>query len=141
MRSEHNGGASLAAFLLAVSTITLLMVSPVEGQVGNTCVVTAFPGEPDACQGDLLFCKGFFETFGTCEECSPVGQLSECEVQFASNGPDTVANCQRSCFDFYACTTNADCQDVPGPLAQACTSGVCTGIDECDTNADCPAYS
>merc|ERR1711934_135472 len=109
MRSEHNRGASLAAFLLAVSTITLLMVSPVEGQGGNTCVVTAFPGEPDACQGDLLFCKGFFETFGTCEECSPVGQLSECEVQFASNGPDTVANCQRSCFDFYACTTNADC--------------------------------
>ena len=34
MRSEHNRGASLGAFLLAVSTITLLMVSPVEGQVG-----------------------------------------------------------------------------------------------------------
>ena len=32
MRSEHNRGASLAAFLLAVSTITLLFVSPVEGQ-------------------------------------------------------------------------------------------------------------
>ena len=71
MRSEHNGGASLAAFLLAVSTVTLLFVSPVEGQVGDACVVTAFPGEPEACQGDLLFCDT-----GTCEECSPELTLS-----------------------------------------------------------------
>ena len=61
MRSEHNRGASLAAFLLAVSTVTLLFVSPVEGQVGDACVVTAFPGEPGSCpvtdgQGKPLFC-------------------------------------------------------------------------------------
>ena len=123
MRSEHNRGASLGAFLLAVSTVTLLMVSPVEGQVGQPCVVTAFPGEPEACQGDLLFCDT-----GTCEECSPVGQLSECEVQFASNGPDQVANCQRECFDYYACATNADCPDF-WPL---CTNGQC---GECEVSA------
>ena len=118
MRSEHNGGASLAAFLLAVSTVTLLFVSPVEGQVGDACVVTAFPGEPEACpatdsQGNLLFCDT-----GTCEECCPSSgrfptcQLSDCDRLFAGDGADQVANCQRECFDYYACATNADCPDA-----------------------------
>merc|ERR1711934_945634 len=61
MRSEHNRGASLGAFLLAVSTMTLLFVSPVEGQVGDACVVTALPGETGSCpplddQGNPLLC-------------------------------------------------------------------------------------
>ena len=127
MRSEHNGGASLAAFLLAVSTVTLLFVSPVEGQVGDACVVTAFPGEPEACpatddQGNLLFCDT-----GTCEECCPSSgrfpncQLNDCDRLFAGDGADQVANCQRSCFDYYACATNADC---PGSLP-FCTNGQC----------------
>ena len=118
MRSEHNGGASLAAFLLAVSTVTLLFVSPVEGQVGDACVVTAFPGEPEACpatdsQGNLLFCDT-----GTCEECCPSSgrfpncQLNDCDRLFAGDGADQVANCQRECFDYYACATNADCPDA-----------------------------
>ena len=49
MRSEHNRGASLAAFLLAVSTMTLLFVSPVEGQ-GAPCTTNvdclSDPSEP-----------------------------------------------------------------------------------------------
>ena len=138
MRSEHNRGASLAAFLLALSTVTLLMVSPVEGQ-GEACVVTAFPGEPEACpatdsQGNLLFCDT-----GTCEECCPSSgrfptcQLSDCDRLFAGDGADQVANCQRECFDYYACATNADCPDA----LPFCNAGEC-GL-ECVVNADCPA--
>ena len=142
MRSEHNGGASLAAFLLAVSTVTLLFVSPVEGQ-GEACVVTAFPGEPEACpatdsQGNLLFCDT-----GTCEECCPSSgrfpncQLSDCDRLFAGDAAQ-VASCQRSCFGFYACDTDTDC---PG-TAPFCINGQC---EECVVTAfpgeigSCPA--
>ena len=105
--------------------MTLLFVSPVEGQVGDDCVTTRFPGEPGSCpplddQGEPLFCLSYqFET-GSCLACSPVGQLSECEVLFGAF-PDQVANCQRSCFDFYACATNADCPDS----LPYCTNGQC----------------
>ena len=78
MRSEHNRGASLAAFLLAVSTVTLLFVSPVEGQVGDACVVTAFPGEPEACpatddQGDALLCWPRDQ----CQTCESAGIVNQ----------------------------------------------------------------
>merc|ERR1711970_155402 len=118
MRSEHNRGASLGAFLLALSTVTLLMVSPVEGQVGVACVVTAFPGEPESCpafdsQGNPLLCVS-----GQCQTCesADIVNFDDCEIVFAAgpDGPGTilqVANCQRSCFGFYACDTNADCPD------------------------------
>ena len=156
MRSEHNGGASLGAFLLAVSTITLLMVSPVEGQnppgAGQVCDVTAFPSETGSCPpldpNDMepLFCDG-----DTCEPCFVVGAgggVSGCDqLSSGPDGPDTVANCQRSCFDFYACATNADC---PGtlpfcdidcelffPINVICTPGQCVATDpsECVVSA------
>eukprot|EP00215_Chloropicon_roscoffensis_P003058 CAMPEP_0198474680 /NCGR_PEP_ID=MMETSP1456-20131121/40434_1 /TAXON_ID=1461544 ORGANISM="Unidentified sp., Strain RCC1871" /NCGR_SAMPLE_ID=MMETSP1456 /ASSEMBLY_ACC=CAM_ASM_001119 /LENGTH=526 /DNA_ID=CAMNT_0044201377 /DNA_START=68 /DNA_END=1648 /DNA_ORIENTATION=- len=322
MRSEHNRGASLVAFLLAVSTMTLLFVSPVEGQgtpcttnadcttidpfcnvpdgetegVCGECVISAFPDEPGSCSdGDICGrqidirtgeptgvnvcepCSNFNftdtdtpaacevlvtdfsqeadvvancqrecfavyscatnadcpdtlpicnagqceisvfsptdgyacttnadctttepfcnvpdgETEGVCGECVvgafpgengscpdiPVGQTGEgpqlcgraidtpaavpicvgCAASEQEDGitsaegcdllaappfnqeADVVANCQRGCFEYYACTSDADCQDVPSPLAQACTSGVCTDIDECVSNADCPS--
>ena len=110
MRSEHNGGASLAAFLLAVSTMMLLFVSPVEGQVGDDCVVTAFPGEPGSCpatdsQGDALLCVS-----GQCQTCESAGATTpglDCSSLFA--GEDQIANCLRDCFGLYVCTFNADC--------------------------------
>ena len=104
-----------------------------EGQPGEgpqLCVRTATEAATSIC----ALCSGFAQNDGIT---TPAGcQLLE--TNFNENA-DVVANCQRGCFGFYACTTNADCQDVPGPLAQACTSGVCTDIDECGTNADCPA--
>ena len=146
MRSEHNGGASLAAFLLAVSTVTLLFVSPVEGQVGEDCNVTAFPGESGSCpatdsQGDSLLCVG-----GQCETCERnfIVLLSDCDLQFAGNA-DQVANCQRDCFDFYVCTSNANCPaDWPTCfITTGDTEGYC--ILECVVTAfpgepeSCPA--
>jgi len=178
MRSEHNRGASLAAFLLAVSTVTLLMVSPVEGQGPCTsdadcpdtlpvctngqcgeCVVSAFPGAAGSCP-DIPVGEVFAgpqtcgRTISTdpirtfCVGCASIQEdgitsAADCETVLAAppfnQEADVVANCQRGCFEYYACTSDADCQDVPSPLAQACTSGVCTDIDECATNADCPA--
>ena len=112
MRSEHNRGASLAAFLLAVSTVTLLFVSPVEGQVGDACVVTAFPGEPESCpltdgQGNPLLCLS-----GQCETCESAGISSTsfiniCRSVFADE--DQQENCLRDCFGDYDCTSDADC--------------------------------
>jgi len=184
MRSEHNRGASLAAFLLAVSTMTLLFVSPVEGQECTTdadcfpslpfcivpegategecgeCVVSAYPGGNGSCP-DIPVGEPFAgpqvcgRTTSTdpvvtsCVGCAFLAQedgitsAADCETVLAAppfnQEADVVANCQRGCFEYYACTSDADCQDVPSPLAQACTSGVCTDIDECATNADCPA--
>ena len=109
MRSEHNRGASLAAFLLAVSTVTLLFVSPVEGQ-GEDCVVTAFPGETGSCpaldvQGNPLLCVS-----GQCQTCESAGiaVLGDCAIQFDGEA-DQIANCQRDCFAHYECTSNEDC--------------------------------
>ena len=177
MRSQHNGGASLAALLLAVSTITLLFVSPVEGQgtscstnadcpttepycnlpqgategeCSSNCVISAYPGEPGSCD-DAEICGRTVSDVGiptgpiVCVPCSAFALTTQADCETELTGPpyfqeeDVVANCQRECFDYYACATNADCQDVPRPLAQACTSGVCTDIDECVSNADCPA--
>merc|ERR1711934_674256 len=111
MCSEHNGGASLAAFLLAVSTITLLFVSPVEGQVGENCVVTAFPGEPESCppldgQGNPLLCVS-----GQCQTCesADIAETGDCGIVFGVGDADQRANCQRDCFGYYTCTPNADC--------------------------------
>ena len=162
MRSEHNRGASLAAFLLAVSTITLLFVSPVEGQgppcttdadcpagepfcsylgcfIIRLCETRAFPGKTGSCpatdeSGQSLVCHA-----GTCETCAVKlrnsSSLDDCQTEYA-HFPDTtradeIANCQRSCFDYYACETNADCQDAPSPLA-LCTNGQC---GECEVSA------
>ena len=109
MRSEHNGGASLAAFLLAVSTMTLLMVSPVEGQVGDACVVNAFPGESGSCpaldgQGNPLLCVS--DQCQTCESVlTPIVTLSACDTVF-SGDEDQIENCLRDCFGIYVCTSN-----------------------------------
>merc|ERR1711934_138629 len=100
MRSEHNGGASLAAFLLAVSTMTLLFVSPVEGQLLDPCVVTAFPGEPGSCpalgNGEPLFC---YERppppAGDCHECF-FDTVSECEDFFFTPPPGFAPRLSRS---------------------------------------------
>merc|ERR1711970_490130 len=118
MRSEHNRGASLAAFLLAVSTVTLLFVSPVEGQVGDACVVTAFPGEIGSCpplddQGNPLLCVSTtFGVNGLCFTCESAGVTSgsfgtDCLIAFADE--DQQENCLRDCFGDYVCTSNADC--------------------------------
>ena len=174
MRSEHNGGASLAAFLLAVSTLTLLMVSPVEGQgtpcttdaactdpsqpfcdvpegatggLCGECVVSAFPDESGSCPDSPPQLCG--RSLGTipdtvCLGCASVtsfyGITSAPEREILATRPDlnqdadVVANCQRECFDFYACATNADC---PGTLPFCDAGGECRL--ECIASADCPA--
>jgi len=160
MRSEHNGGASLAAFLLAVSTMTLLFVSPVEGQgtpcttnadceagtpycnipegetegeCSSNCVISAFPLEPGSCiNGDICGREidgGTGEPTGV-NECVPCGDFNfdtdtpaDCETVLAASPfnqeADVVANCQRECFDVYACTSNADCPTEPFPTTGA----------------------
>ena len=137
MRSEHNGGASLAAFLLAVSTMTLLMVSPVEGQVGDACVVTAFPGETGSCpatdsQGDALLCVS--DQCQTCEsDPIPITTRGDCSRLFADE--DQIANCLRDCFGLYVCTSNADCRDNRPTcvIATGATEGECQL--ECEVSA------
>ena len=130
MRSEHNRGASLAAFLLAVSTVTLLFVSPVEGQ-GEDCVVTAFPGEPGSCpaldvQGNPLLCVS-----GLCFTCesADIAVLGDCAIQFDGDAVQ-IANCQRDCFAHYECTSNADC---PANEPTCIIIGQCRR--ECEVNA------
>ena len=137
MRSEHNRGASLAAFLLAVSTVTLLFVSPVEGQVGDACVISAFPGEPGSCpaldgQGNpLLLCVS-----GQCQTCESAGieEPFDCETVFAGD-EDQIANCFRDCFGIYVCTSNADCPaNRPTCFIETGdTEGVC--VLECEVSA------
>jgi len=83
---------------LAVSTMTLLFVSPVEGQVGEDCEVTALPGEPGSCPptddlGNPLYCYVL-----NCDECAPsLSTLEDCQTDFAEFPPffrpDQVANC------------------------------------------------
>ena len=171
MRSEHNGGASLAAFLLAVSTVTLLMVSPVEGQECTTnadcgpaepfcdvpegategecgaCIVSAFPGAAGSCPDIPV---GVFagpqlcgrrippdpgETF--CYGCARLVRdgttsAADCETVLAAppfnQSADVVANCQRGCFGFYACDTNADCPDALPycDISSGATEGECS---------------
>ena len=174
MRSEHNRGASLAAFLLAVSTVTLLFVSPVEGQgtpcttdaactdpsqpfcdvpegatggLCGECVVSAFPDESGSCpDSPPQLCGRSLETIPdtVCLGCASVtsfyGITSAPECEILATRPDlnqdanVVANCQRECFDFYACATNADC---PGTLPFCDAGGECRL--ECIASADCPA--
>ena len=77
-----------------------------------------------------LPCTRFQENFG-------ITTAADCELfsgtDFGSQTADVVANCQRECFGFYACTTNAECPDT----LPICNAGQC--LAECDTNADCPA--
>ena len=154
MRSEHNRGASLAAFLLAVSTMTLLFVSPVEGQECTTdadcfpslpfcivpegategecgeCVVSAYPGGNGSCP-DIPVGEPFAgpqvcgRTTSTdpvvtsCVGCAFLAQedgitsAADCETVLAAppfnQEADVVANCQRECFDYFACTSEGDC--------------------------------
>ena len=74
-------------------------------------------------------CTRFQENFG-------ITTAADCELfsgtDFGSQTADVVANYQRECFGFYACTTNADCPDT----LPICNAGQC--LAECDTNADCP---
>jgi len=146
MRSEHNRGASLAAFLLAVSTMTLLFVSPVEGQqtpcltnadcgagtpycnipegeaegeCSSNCVISAFPGEPGSCSDGEICGREINPNTGQPTgviECLPCGDfnlvnVADCETEMAAvfQEADVVANCQRECFDYFACTSNANC--------------------------------
>ena len=163
MRSEHNRGASLAAFLLAVSTMTLLFVSPVEGQECTTdadcfpslpfcivpegategecgeCVVSALPGAAGSCPdipvGEAFagpqICSRTVTTVPktSCTACAGFEQfdilttLADCEILATTfnQTADVVANCQRECFGFYACATNADCPDT----LPICNAGQC----------------
>ena len=133
MRSEHNGGASLAAFLLAVSTVTLLFVFPVEGQWTSCstnadcpptepycnvpdvptagrcgeCLVTAFSYEPGSCPATDDQGNPLLCLSGQCESCESAG-LSEVAFCYRFE-VDQKRNCLRDCFDDYVCTTNADC--------------------------------
>ena len=184
MRSEHNGGASLAAFLLAVSTVTLLFVSPVEGQ-GTTCTTNqdctnsepfcilppgaapiidtgecsafcdtnAFPNLPGSCPvgniggGTLIgpqfcFAEVSQSAEGACRLCNDLGSMHgiftvlECEKLLQEGyTQESVANCQRGCFDYFVCTTDADC-----PAPEVCNTDVLQPhcINACTTNADCP---
>ena len=167
MRSEHNRGASLAAFLLAVSTITLLFVSPVEGQgtpcltnadceagtpycnipegdtegeCSSNCVISAFPGEPGSCSDGEICGRevngGTGEPTGVnlCEACGNfnLATVADCETVLAAlfQEADVVANCQRECFDYFACTSKANCPTTE-PSRAFCdvpvgeTEGVC----------------
>ena len=135
MRSEHNRGASLGAFLLALSTVTLLMVSPVEGQVGVACVVTAFPGEPESCpafdsQGNPLLCLS-----GQCQTCESADIVNQGDCISFAGDEDQIANCLRDCFDLYLCTSNSDCPDdrPTCDFATGFTEGQCRR--ECEVNA------
>ena len=196
MRSEHNRGASLAAFLLAVSTMTLLFVSPVEGQgtpcttnadcegatlggdpevpfcivpdgetegICGECVISAFPGETRSCSDGELCGRLIGDArVNLCAACGdfdfqgPDGVFSPEETcQILADPPfnqeaDVVANCQRGCFDYFACTSEGDCSttepsrafcDVPvGETEGACgecvvgafpgESGSCAVISE-----------
>jgi len=165
MRSEHNRGASLAAFLLAVSTVTLLFVSPVEGQgttcttnadcppslpycnipqgategeCSSNCVVTAFPGEPGSCpatddQGNPLLCSLVLSS-GQCQTCesNAISGLFDCETVFSGDA-DQIANCQRDCFDSYPCTSNADCPADQPTCFRDEADGYC--VTECNITA------
>ena len=125
----------------------------VEGYCVSECNITALPGAAGSCpdipegyilSGPQLCARTNQEAPNTiCESCAGITSAADCETVYAApplnQEADVVANCQRSCFEYYACTSDADCQDVPRPLAQVCTSGVCTDIDECVSNADCPA--
>ena len=138
MRSEHNRGASLAAFLLAVSTMTLLFVSPVEGQVGDACVVTALPGETGSCDdesgGTPQYCGELTNTTTglnqvSCQSCAAVyDRFIEDPTPFfcaeywdrGQGGIDifvpttTITNCALSCFNATRCYSDADCPaDTP----------------------------
>ena len=133
MRSEHNRGASLGAFLLAVSTMTLLFVSPVEGQVGDACVVTALPGETGSCDdesgGTPQYCGESSDTTTglnqvSCQSCAAVYDRSENPTPFfcaeywdrGQGGIDilvpttTITNCLNACFNATTrCYTSTDC--------------------------------
>ena len=138
MRSEHNGGASLGAFLLAVSTMTLLFVSPVEGQVGQQCNMTALPGETGSCDdesgGTPQYCGESSDTTTglnqvSCQSCATVyDRFIENPTPFncveywdrGQGGIDifvpttTITNCITSCFNATRCYTDADCpSDFP----------------------------
>ena len=133
MRSEHNRGASLGAFLLAVSTMTLLFVSPVEGQVGQQCNMTALPGETGSCDdesgGTPQYCGESSDTTTglnqvSCQSCAAVyDRFIENPTPFncveywdrGQGGIDifvpttTITNCALSCFNATRCYTDADC--------------------------------
>jgi len=110
----------------------------VEGQVGEACVVTAFPGEPESCpafdsQGDSLLCLS-----GQCETCGSAGVTSgsfgaDCLIVFADE--DQQENCLRDCFGDYLCTSNADCPaDTPTCfIFTGETEGQC--VLECEVSA------
>ena len=56
-----------------------------------------------------------------CESCAGINTPADCEFLERDQKADVVANCKRSCFDFYACATNADCQDT----LPICNAGQC----------------
>jgi len=89
-----------------------------EGVCGD-CVISAFPGEPGSCDDGSLpgevkeLCGRSIEQgqagLTLCEACGDI-EMSDCQISadFRQEA-DVVANCQRGCFDYFACTSNADC--------------------------------
>ena len=108
-----------------------------EGQCGE-CEISAFPGAAGSCTDSVgglyagpRFCRRREGGMGTptCNSCASFAindgntTAAECELLETNfnDGADVVANCQRSCFGFYACATNADCP-ADRPL---CDAGQC----------------
>ena len=103
----------------------------VEGYCVSECNITALPGAAGSCPG---IPEGYF-FFGPqycartnqeapntiCESCAGINTPADCEFLERDQKADVVANCKRSCFDFYACATNADCQDT----LPICNAGQC----------------
>ena len=106
------------------SVVTRDVPEGATGGLCGECVVSAFPDETGSCPDipPQLCGRSTGTTPSTaCLGCASVTSFygittpEECEI-LATNldqDADVVANCQRECFDFYACATNADC---PGTL-------------------------
>ena len=133
----------------------------------SECVVSVFPGETGSCPDPDQACVRTTTTAPktVCVPCTlfeqDFGITTAADCGFLENPPanqtaDVVANCQRECFGFYACTSEADCPadrpvcEIPQPPTTCTlpngTSGPCTlpsdtgqCVAECGTNADCPS--
>ena len=114
--------------------MTLLFVSPVEGQVGQQCNMTALPGETGSCSdlpgtsndAEPFYCAEFLinpsTDYASCEPCSRAYDLGpgrenatvdDCarlfETVVFTIPTTTITNCALSCFNATRCYTDADC--------------------------------
>ena len=148
-KQRHSRGASLAAFLLAVSTVTLLFVSPVEGQ-GTPCTTDVdctdpsqpFCDVPEGATGGLCgecVVSAFPDETGSCPDIPP--QLCG---RSTGTTPSTACLGCASVTSFYGITTPEECEILATNLDQdadvvANCQRECFGFYACATNADCPA--